>query len=106
MELVPVRFQPPARTGPAASRGATRAPAAAAAQPAAAVLHATTAHATKAPAHPATAEDADLIERQAAFDRFMQLRSELDREANALRELAMEQINRDDAFMNAWIKLI
>jgi len=106
MELVPVRFQPPARTGPAASRGATRAPAGAAAPPAAAVLHATTAHATKAPAHPATAEDADLIERQAAFDRFMQLRSELDREANALRELAMEQIKRDDAFMNAWIKLI
>ena len=106
MELVPVRFQPPARTGPAASRGTSRTPTAAPAHPAAAVVHATTAHAAKAPAHPATSEDADLIERQAAFDRFMQLRAELDREANALRELAMEQIKRDDAFMNAWIKLI
>jgi hypothetical protein len=104
MALVPVRFQPPSRA--ATPRGAAKGTAAAAHPAAAAAVHAATTHATKAAAHPATTDDADLIERQMAFDRFMQMRAELDREANALRELAMEQIKRDDSVMNAWIKLI
>jgi hypothetical protein len=91
MELVPVRPQPPGRPGPATPRAASR-PAAAA-------------HTAKA-TPPPTQDDLDLITRQAAFDRFMQMRAELDREANALRDLAMEQIKRDDSVMHAWIKLI
>jgi hypothetical protein len=47
-----------------------------------------------------------LLAQQAAFDRMMQERAELQREANALRDLAMEQVKKDDALMGAWIKLI
>ena len=36
----------------------------------------------------------------------MQERAELQREANALRDLAMEQVKKDDALMGAWIKMI
>ena len=46
------------------------------------------------------------LAQQAAFNRMMQLRAELQREANAMRDLAMEQVKRDDQLMNAWIKLI
>ncbi|HTW83646.1 MAG TPA: hypothetical protein VMD91_06235 [Candidatus Sulfotelmatobacter sp.] len=103
MQVVPLRSQPPARA--ATPRGAAKSTATAAPH-AAAAAHPATAHAAKPADRPVTTDDADLIERQAAFDRFMQMRAELDREANALRELAMEQIKRDDSIMNAWIKLI
>ena len=63
------------------------------------------AHGTHAAA-PAGPEDLALLAQQAAFDRMMQLRAELQREANALRDLAMEQVKRDDSVMSQWIKLI
>jgi len=95
MDLVPVR-------APLAARSATPRPASkAGAKPAA---HAA-AHAAH-PAAPAGPDDAELLTQQAAFNAMMQLRAELQREANAMRDLAMEQIKRDDQLMNTWIKLI
>jgi hypothetical protein len=94
MEFLAVRPAPLTRSAPATSRGTSRAPSAkAAAHPA---------H----PAAPAGPEDIALLAEQAAFDRMMQARAELQREANALRDLALEQVKRDDQVMNSWIKLI
>jgi hypothetical protein len=104
MDLVPVRAPVVPRTpAPRPSRAAGKAKPAAdgAAHPA----HAT-AHAAAHPAVPAGPEDVALLAQQAAFNRMMQLRAELQREANAMRDLAMEQVKRDDQLMNAWIKLI
>jgi len=104
MDLVPVRAPLVSRHPvPRASRAAGKAKPAAdgAAHPA----HAT-AHAAAHPAVPAGPEDVALLAQQAAFNRMMQLRAELQREANAMRDLAMEQVKRDDQLMNAWIKLI
>lgn len=95
MDLVPVKPQPPARAAPAQTRATSRTAAAKAAHPAAAHAGA-----------PVTADDVDLLAQQAAFDRMTMIRAELQREANALRDLAMEQIKRDDAVMGQWIKLI
>jgi hypothetical protein len=95
MDLVPVR-------APLVPRGSAPRPAGkAGARPAA---HAT-AHAAH-PAPPAGPDDVALLAQQAAFNQMMQLRAELQREANAMRDLAMEQIKRDDQLMNTWIKLI
>jgi hypothetical protein len=107
MDLLPVRPQPLVRTAAAAGRPAARpATAKAAGRPAAKAAAHPTAHAAAHPALPAGPEDVALIGQQAAFDRMMQLRAELQREANALRDLAMEQVKRDDQVMNTWIKLI
>ena len=46
------------------------------------------------------------LEQQAAFDAVASARAEQLREMNALRDLAMQQVKRDDQTMNAWIKLI
>jgi hypothetical protein len=100
MEIIAVRPAPLARTAPATSRGTSRA----AGAKAAAVPH-PAAHPAH-PAAPAGPEDIALLAQQAAFDRMMQERAELQREANALRDLAMEQVKKDDALMGAWIKLI
>jgi hypothetical protein len=103
MEIIAVR-QPLARTAPATSRAASRA----AGAKAAAAPHPAAAHPAH-PAHPvapAGPEDLALLAQQAAFDRMMQERAELQREANALRDLAMEQVKKDDALMGAWIKMI
>jgi hypothetical protein len=104
MEIIGVRPAPLARTAPATSRGTSRG----AGAKAAAVPHPAGAHPAH-PAHPAAPagpEDIALLEQRAAFDRMMQERAELQREANALRDLAMEQVKKDDALMGAWIKLI
>ena len=102
MDALPIRPAPLVRAAPPAPRGASRA---AGAKAAAAPSHAATAH----PVHgtpPVGPEDVALLAQQAAFDRMMQLRAELQREANALRDLAMEQVKRDDSVMSQWIKLI
>jgi hypothetical protein len=104
MDLVPVRAPLVSRSPahrPSRAAGKAKPPAGAAAHP----PHAT-AHAAAHPAVPASPEDVALLAQQAAFDRMMQLRAELQREANAMRDLAMEQVKRDDQLMNAWIKLI
>jgi hypothetical protein len=109
MDALPVRPAPLVRAAPATSRtprGAGAKGAAATPHPAAAHPAAHPPHAAAHPLPPAGPEDLALIAEQAAFDRMMQQRAELQREANALRDLAMEQVKRDDSVMNAWIKLI
>jgi hypothetical protein len=100
MDLVPVR-------APLVSRNsAPRTASKAGARPAPHTAVHATAHAAAHPAAPAGPDEVALLAQQAAFDRMMQLRAELQREANAMRDLAMEQIKRDDQLMNTWIKLI
>ena len=100
MDALPIRpqgpHQPPHRAAhKAAHRPAHRtAPAGAAAHPA---------HAAAAPASPG---DLAALAEQAAFDRMASARAEQQREMNVLRDLAMQQVKRDDQTMNEWIKLI
>jgi hypothetical protein len=68
--------------------------------------HAQAAHAAHAHAAPATPAEMAALEQQAAFDAVASARAEQLREMNALRDLAMQQVKRDDQTMNAWIKLI
>ena len=94
MDALPIRPAPPHRHyHPRAAHAARPASArAAAAHPA---------------AHdPPSADDLALIAQQAQFDMLMQSRAEAEREANALRDLAMEQLKHDDSAMHAWIKMI
>lgn len=53
-----------------------------------------------------TPDDSALAARQAAFDRMLKERAEIEREANAISQLALQQAKRDDELMQAWIKLI
>ena len=50
--------------------------------------------------------DSELAARQGAFDRMLRERAELEREANAINQLSVEQAKRDDELMRAWIRLI
>jgi hypothetical protein len=100
----------PVRPGPPAVRPAPRHPAR---QPAAATHTATGAkagHATAGakaghaaagakPDHPADDDDLALIGKQHGFDDMVRIRAELERESNALRDLAMAQVKRDDQAM-------
>ena len=57
------------------------------------------------------ATTADAVARQQAlqqanFDAMASARAEQQREMNVLRDLAMQQVKRDDQTMNEWIKLI
>ena len=94
MDVLPLRTLPHHRSRPTAPR----APGTHAARPA----H--PAHAP--PAGPPGADEIALIAQQTQFDMMMQARAEAEREANALRDLAMAQVKHDDQAMNAWIKLI
>jgi hypothetical protein len=91
MDVAPVAPHPPhARP---AHRAA--APAAAAKRPARA-----------APKEPATPEDLGALAQQRAFDAIASAQAEQQREMNVLRDLAMQQLKRDDQSMNDWIKMI
>lgn len=72
--------------------------------------HRTAAAATPHAAHPAAAPaspgDLAALAEQSAFDTVMSARAEQQREMNALRDLAMQQVKRDDQALSAWIKLI
>ena len=63
-------------------------------------------HAAKAAAAPAAPGDLAALTEQAAFDAVASARAEQLREMNVLRDLAMQQVKRDDQTMNAWIKLV
>ena len=99
MDALPIRPAPPHRHyHPRAAH---------AARPASARTAATHPTAHSAAAHaPPSADDLALIAQQAQFDMLMQSRAEAEREANALRDLAMEQLKHDDSAMHAWIKMI
>jgi hypothetical protein len=105
MEALPVRPQgphhPPHRY---AHRTAHRGAVAGAAAAAGATPHAARpAHAAAAQATPG---DLAALAEQATFDAMASARAEQQREMNALRDLAMQQVKRDDQVMNEWIKLI
>ena len=51
-------------------------------------------------------EQAELVAQQAAFDFQMQQKTELQREANALRDLQIEQMKRDDEIVKKLISMI
>ncbi len=130
MEALAVRPQPAAIRPP--SRPPPRGGSAAATQPAVAehppVVHGSPAHAAGThgahqanghatagktthaapgkPDHDADADDLALIVKQRGFDDMVRVRAELEREANALRDMALAQAKRDDQAMQAWIKLI
>ncbi len=53
-----------------------------------------------------TPDDEALERQRAAFDFIAQARAEFERETNALRDLAMEQIKHDDELLKKWIELI
>ncbi|HEX3548936.1 MAG TPA: hypothetical protein VHT53_01085 [Candidatus Elarobacter sp.] len=90
MEAAPIKPQPPAPrpTGRGAPAGAAKKPA----------------HAAAAP--PATPNDFATLAQQSAFDAIASARAEAQREMNVLRDLAMQQVKRDDTNVNAWIKLV
>ena len=94
MEALPIRPQGPHHAPHRAARPMHRAAAAGAPHPA---------HAAAAPAAPG---DLTALAEQAAFDAVASARAEQLREMNVLRDLAMQQVKRDDQTMNAWIKLI
>jgi hypothetical protein len=95
MEALPIRPQGPHHAPHrAAHRPAHRAPAAGTPHPA---------HAAAAAASPG---DLAALAEQAAFDAVASARAEQLREMNVLRDLAMQQVKRDDQTMNAWIKLV
>src|ERR1700761_6697339 len=104
MEALPIRPQTPHRS-PHRTPGAVR-------RPDGATAHKTeTPHAAPPPhkaevAHRAARVAPAVLAQQREFDQIMILQAEQEREANALRDLAMQQIKRDDQTMNEWIKLI
>lgn len=53
-----------------------------------------------------TPADDELAKQQQAFDRMMQLRSEQEREANAIREFGMAQAKKENDFLQEFIRMI
>jgi hypothetical protein len=107
MELTPVRPQPPHERRPhTAHRAAQHRTAHRAAAPAAAGAPAKRPARTGPHAEPATPEDFDAIAQQRTFDTIAAAQAEQQREMNALRDMAMQQVKRDDQSMNDWIRLI
>jgi hypothetical protein len=53
-----------------------------------------------------TPADGELAKQQQAFDRLMQLRTENEREANAIREFGLAQAKKENDFLNEFIRMI
>ena len=99
MLVPPLRpHSPHPRHGSAPPRGTTRAQSAPA--PAAPSPGATTIDSAPTP------EETALLEREQAFDMQVRMRAEAERESNALRELFLDQMKRDDEFVRKCIELI
>jgi hypothetical protein len=91
MDAAPIApAAPHARPAPRAA-----APAAAAKRPARAAAK-----------EPATPDDLAMLAQQRAFDAVAAMQAERQREMNVLRDLAMQQIKRDDQNVGDWIRLI
>jgi hypothetical protein len=53
------------------------------------------------------AADDDAVERRAeAFDQVTRMRAEIERELNALRDMAVDQRKKDDENLKKWIEMI
>ncbi len=57
-------------------------------------------------ARASTPEDEALERQREAFDFVMRAKAESERETNALRDMAMEQMKHDDELLKKWIELI
>jgi hypothetical protein len=53
-----------------------------------------------------TPADDEVAKQQQAFDRMMQLRTEQEREANAIREFGLAQQKKENDFMEEFIRMI
>ena len=53
-----------------------------------------------------TPADDELAKQQQAFDRMMQLRTEQEREANAIREFGLAQQKKENDFLAEFIRMI
>lgn len=53
-----------------------------------------------------TPADDELAKQQQAFDRMMQLRTEQEREANAIREFGIAQQKKENDFLTEFIRMI
>jgi hypothetical protein len=53
-----------------------------------------------------TPADQALARQQQAFDQLMARRAEQQREANAIRDMGLEQLKHDDEVMRKWIAMI
>lgn len=53
-----------------------------------------------------TPADDEIAKQQAAFDRMMQLRTEQEREANAIREFGLAQQKKENDFLQEFIRMI
>jgi hypothetical protein len=53
-----------------------------------------------------TPADDEVAKQQQAFDRMMQLRTEQEREANAIREFGLAQQKKENDFMEEMIRMI
>jgi hypothetical protein len=57
-------------------------------------------------ARASTPQDEALERQRQEFDFITRVRAETEREINALRDMAMEQMKQDDALLKKWIALI
>jgi hypothetical protein len=53
-----------------------------------------------------TPADGELAKQQQAFDRLMQLRTEREREMNAIRDFGLEQQKKENAYLEEFIRMI
>jgi hypothetical protein len=104
MDVPAIRPQPPpqpARPHRAAAHAAAgKRPSRASPAHAATAAHGAAAHA------PASPGDVAALAQQSAFDAIAAAQAERQREWNVLRDLAMQQVKRDDQTVGEWIKLI
>jgi hypothetical protein len=105
MDVPAIKPQPPPQNRPAhRAAGAVAEKRPARASPAHAAPHAAPA---RAAAHePASPGDVAALAQQSAFDAVAAAQAEAQREWNVLRDLAMQQVKRDDQTVGEWIKLI
>ena len=61
---------------------------------------------TPAPDDPALAQMRALALRRAAFDFDLEERAELQREADALRDMMLAQLKAEDGYLHKWIEMI
>ena len=53
-----------------------------------------------------TPEDQELAKQQQAFDQLLAAKAEQQREANAIRDMELEQLKRDEEVLKKWIEMI
>jgi hypothetical protein len=62
--------------------------------------------AASAPDDPAAAQEQALAVRRAQFDFDLEQRAELQREADALRDMMLAELKAEDGYLKKWIEMI